>query len=155
MAYFLVTYGGAVYANTELYYTAVAGGERNFLRMLHRGEAVGKELFDQLLYRVDEAQQRMCAPLSPKEQNLDEDLGGIEKARDVEDCRIIRVPKAFASKLIKFKGFQFMRIRDLEKADKYRLLPKLASARVCSGSYIALDAMKAATEKPIVVTIGA
>jgi hypothetical protein len=155
MAYFLVKHGGSVYANTELYYTAVAGGERNFLRMLHKGEAVGKEIFDQVLYRVDEEQQRLCAEYAPKTQDLDEDLERIEKARDVEDCRIITVPKAFAPKLVKLKGFSFMRIRDLNKPDKYRMLPKLAAARVGVGSYIALDAVRSDTEKPIIVTIGA
>jgi hypothetical protein len=154
MAHYLVTYGGEAYANAELYYTAVAGGERRFMKMLAEGTAVGKTILDQMLYRVNEAQRRLCEAQAPTEQNLDEALGGLEKAKDVDELRVITVPKAFAPELIKFKGFQFMRIRDLAKSGKYRLLPKLASARVCNSAYVALDAVNAATDKPIVVTIG-
>jgi hypothetical protein len=154
MARYLVKYGGEVYANTELYYTAVAGGERSFMKMLAEGAAVGKTIFDQMLYRVNEEQQRLCAAYEPKTQDLDEALEGIEKAKGVDEYRVITVPKAFASRLVKLKGFRFMRIRDLKKSGKYQMLPKLATARVCNSSYVALDAMRSTVEKPIIVTIG-
>jgi hypothetical protein len=155
MAHYLVTYGGEAHANAELYYTAVAGGERKFMKMLAAGQAVGVEMFDQILYRVDEEQRRLCAAYEPKEQDLDEALGRIVKAGEIEEGRVITVPKAFASKLISYKGFRFMKIRDLNKPGKYQLLPKLATARVCNCSYVALDAVSSIVEKPIVVTVGA
>jgi hypothetical protein len=155
MAYFLVKHGGEVYANTELYYVAVAGGERKFMKMLFEGKATGKELFDQVLYRVNEEQRRLCAAYAPKEQDLDADLAGIGKAARDGEYRVITIAKAFAPKTIKHGGFWFIKIRDFSQPDKYRLLPKLATARVCNCSYVALDAANAAVDKPIVVTIGA
>jgi hypothetical protein len=153
MAYYLVKHGGETYANAELY-MAVAGGERKFIRMLFAKEAVGKELFDQVLYRVNEEQRRLCEAYEPKEQDLDAALEGIKKAESADGHRVITVAKALAPKLIKRGGFWFMKIRDLSQPDKYRLLPKLATARVGSCSYVALDAVNVAAEKPIVVTIG-
>jgi hypothetical protein len=157
MALYLVKHDGETHANTELYYTAVAGGERSFMKMLAEGKAVGVKLFDQILYRVNEGQRRLCAAYEPKEQDLDEALGRIKKAEagDIDERRLITVPKALATNLIQCQGFWFMKIRDLDKPNKYQLLPKLATARVCNCSYVALDAVNTAAETPIVVTVGA
>jgi hypothetical protein len=154
MAYFLVRHEGAVYANAELYYTAIAGGERSFMKMLAEGTAVGKTILDQILYRTTEEQQRLCEAYAPKTQDFDEAFSRIERFVGEHTGRTIVVSKAFVPTLYRYGVFSFMKIRDLNKPEKYRMLPKLATVRVGQCSYVALDAVNTAVENPIVVTIG-
>jgi hypothetical protein len=153
MAYFMVKHEGAFYVNAELFYKAVAGGERSFMKMLAGNEVEGKKIFDQILYPVTEAQRKSCALYALKLQDADKELAILRKAESLSEGRVITVHKSMASKLIEHRGFRFIKIRDLNRPEKYRLLPKLAVVRVCSCSYVALDAASEGVEDPIVVVI--
>jgi hypothetical protein len=153
MAYFLVKHEGEIYANTDLYYRAVAGGERSFMKMLAERLVSGKTILDQILYPVTKEQRKLCESYNPKFQDVDKDLDALREADEGFDGRVITVPKALAPKLVEHKGFTFLKIRDLNQPEKYRLLPKLATTRVCACSYVALRAVSEGVESPIVVTV--
>jgi hypothetical protein len=154
MAYYLVRHENKVYANAELYYTAIAGGERSFMKMLANGTAVGVPVFDQILYLTTKEQQRRCEEYSPQTQDTEGALGSISPVGDGFEGRTITISKLFVPPLVRYRGLSFMRIRDFNYSEKYRVLPQLASVRVGSRSYVALDAVNTAAEKPIVVTVG-
>jgi hypothetical protein len=153
MAYYLARHEGAVYANGELYFTAIAGGERSFMRMLAEGAVTGKQIFDQIWYPVTEEQEARCREFVPQEQDLDAAFSNIAKAGQREAGRTITIPRGFAPDLREHRGFRFMRIRDFYRPDKYRLLPQLAAVRVGSSSYVAVGAVSTAAERPIVIDI--
>jgi hypothetical protein len=153
MAYFLVTHEGVVHANTELYIRAVAGGERKFIKMLAEKHVVGKQVFDSVLYPVTEAQLQKCLEWVPKIQDVDEDLEKLQEVEGNYDGRTITISKALAQGLIEHRGFEFLRIRDLNQSEKYRLMPKLATTRVCGSAYVALGAVRKGVENPVVVVV--
>jgi hypothetical protein len=53
MAYYIIKYEGRHYANAELYTDAVAGGEREFMKMLARGDAKGEGIFNTVVYLLE------------------------------------------------------------------------------------------------------
>jgi hypothetical protein len=153
MAFYLVVYEGTFYANTELYTRAVAGGERSFMKMLAEGAVAGKPIFDRMMYPVTDEQLTKCQAFEPQYQDIDEELAALREAGEGHEGRTITISKALAQKVVQHKGFEFMKIRDLNQPEKYRLIPKLATVRLCSCTYVALRAVSEGVENPIVVIV--
>lgn len=153
MAYYLIKYEKGVYASSELFCDAVAGGERTFIRLLAERAASGTRVLDQMWYPVDREQRERCAAYQPNEQDFDEAFNRIKPAGAARSGRVITVPRTLAPDLLEYGGYRFMRLREFNRLDKYRLLPQLASVRVGSKTYVALDAVTSAAANPIVVTV--
>jgi hypothetical protein len=166
MAYYLVKFDGKTYANSELYYTAIAGGERAFMAMLGRKEVEGKLLFDQVLYPLNETQKEICTNYPATIQNFDEFFKNlnvlpkdiIRQAKDsgspaIPGATIITVDAHTIPETFKYRHASFFRVRDYKKANKYQMLPKTPSIKICGSFYIAINAVDIRIEKPIVVTL--
>jgi hypothetical protein len=158
MAYFLVQYEGSVYANDELYYTAIAGGERSFMRMLAGGAVAGKMVLDQVLYPVNGPQQKICEGYNPVRQDFDDAvkhfraLSGeeLEKAPGRAVCSIDR---SAVSGLFKYRDIAFFRVSDYKESGKYRMLAKTAAVKLCGKCYIAVNAADTRIEAPIIAAM--
>jgi len=163
MALYLVQYDGSLYANEELYCRAIAGGERNFKRLLASNELSGKAVLDQILFPVTENQRRIITRShAPQFQDFDNTykhlnvLSPETLAAAARTSTVIRIPSVMASKRYRFRHVDFYRLNDFNPAKgyKYNMLPQLATVRICKWWYIALDAMNISVKNPIIVTIG-
>jgi len=158
MAYYIVRFDGKVYANNELYYTAISGGERAFMKALANKTVIGKKLLDQTLFPLTETQQRICRNYNPTIQDFDDFYKHLNIVKDnatlaVSNAAIIPVPTQLISETFKYRHINFFSARDYKESKKYRMLAKLAATKICGSVYIALDAVDARVERPIVITL--
>jgi len=166
MAYYLVKLDGNVYANYELYQTAIAKGERAFAKMLANKTVVGKTLLDHILFPVDGAQREICNDYNPVIQDFDDFFKHINV---VSKDTLNQIKKggcpAFPNSLVistnaenfpeqfKYRQVAFFRIRDYKGVEKYKLLGKVASVKVCGSVYIALNAVDVRNDSPYIITL--
>jgi len=165
MAYYLVVLDDVNYVNDELYYTAIAGGERAFMKMLANKTVVGKKLLDQMLYPVTKEQLDECRKYNPIVQlfahgfryfnNVPKDV--IRQAKKGEcpafpGMTVITVDADIVPETYKYYKLTFFKVSDYKEAYKYRMLSKMPSVRICGRLYIALDAVDIRIDKPILVT---
>jgi hypothetical protein len=166
MAYYLVSHEGALYANDELYYTAIAGGERAFMRMLAGKQVVGKNILDQILYPVTVAQKKECAAYTPTTQDLDtaykhfnvlskDTIRQIRenKSPPFQGAAVVTLTSNDIPELFRYRRVQFFRVRDYKEAKKYHMVPKMAALQICGYLYVALNAVDVRVDAPIVVTL--
>jgi hypothetical protein len=166
MAYFLIRHEGAVYINDELYYTAIAGGERAFMKMLAHKEVSGKSLFDQVLYPVTPEQLRLCEDYNPVTQDFDTAFkyfnvlseGTIAQIRAhwsdaFPTARLITIHSIMVPQCFLYRHVTFFRMRDYKYSGKYRVLSKMAAVKVFGSYYAALNAVDVRVEKPIIATL--
>jgi hypothetical protein len=155
-----------VYANDELFITAVAGGERAFMKMLSERKVSGKKLFDQLLYPLTAGQEEKCREYKPVEQNFDEAYKGLnviskDTVKNVKahmeagypDSTVITIAGHLAPPLYKYRQVAFFKVLDYKAHRKYAMLPKMAAVKVCGRLYVALNAVRIHTDTPIIVTL--
>jgi hypothetical protein len=167
MSYYLVRWENAVYANDELFIDAVAGGERAFMKMLVKRDAVGKKLLDQTLYPLTAEQEEKCRLYGPAVQDFDEAYRGlnviskdtvkrIRKRMEAgyPNSTVITIPKSFVPPLYKYRHVIFFKVRDYKAQRKYAMLPKMAAVKVCGRLYAALNTARVDAETPVIVTIG-
>jgi hypothetical protein len=163
MSYYLVKHDTAWYANDELFTDAVAKGERAFMRLLANREVESITLFDQVLYKVTLDQEAVCETFTPYRQDFDEACRNmnvisretIRRITHRTDTAFPRTRVIFArcTELYSCNRIRFMRVRDFNVAHKYRMIPKLASARICGRLYIAVNTVDIRVKEPIIVTI--
>jgi hypothetical protein len=169
VAYYIIKYGERYYANAELYTDAVAGGERSFMKMLARGEAEGKEIFDTVVYRLTGEERSRCEACEGVEaQDFDGAYRGIHRlprpfmekykkgeAAYMPKARLITVSRsalAMVEKTYRHKHCVFFKIRDLAYGKKYEMLPKMAAIKVCGSWYVALDSVNQGVNDPVIVS---
>jgi hypothetical protein len=155
MAYYVVTYGGERYANTDLYKDIFAGGEHAFIHMLTEGAAKGKKVLDEMLYSLTEEQADKVSFVTPEEQDLDAALSGIKdnKGRAGEAGRRISLRRDILSDVYVLNRRMFIKIREYPDANRYRIVPRMAALKVCGCWYVALDAVAEGVDNPIIVTL--
>jgi hypothetical protein len=166
MSYYLVRWENAVYANDELFISAVAGGERAFMRMLSERSVIGKKLFDQTLYPLTSDQVKKCREYQPAEQDFDtayRNLNVISKdtvARvrvhmesGYPNSTVISIPKHSAPPLYVYRQAVFFKVLDYKAQRKYAMVPKTAAVKVCGRLYIALNAVNTCVDVPMIITI--
>jgi len=166
MSYYLVNFEGHIYANEELYYTAIAKGERTFMKMLSNRAVVGKKLLDQMLFPVDLEQQKICAKYNPTLQDFDDffkhlnivardTLQQIKKGNSsvIPNATIIPTSADSFPEQYKYRQVSFFRLRDYKEAGKYRMLSRMASIRICGFIYVALNAVDIRIESPYIITL--
>jgi len=166
MAYYLVKIDGNAYANDELFYTAIAGGERAFMKMLANKSVKSIKLFDQALFMITDEQKRMCDSYNPVVQDFEEFYKHLNIMSKVSldeakkgSCEafpgatVITVDARFMPNLFKYGRVTFFRVSDYKESGKYRMLSKMAAVKICGRMYIALNAVDVRIEKPIAVTL--
>jgi hypothetical protein len=155
-----------VYANDELFIEAVAGGERAFMKMLSKREAVGKKLFDQMLYPLTAEQEEKCREYTPIIQNFDEAYKGLnviskDTVKKVKahmeagypNSTVITITGRFVLPLYKYRQATFFKVLDYKAQRKYAMAPKMAAVKVCGRLYVALNAVSVHVKTPIIVTL--
>jgi hypothetical protein len=164
MSFYLVKYEDKVYANSELYWTAIAGGQRAFIKMLNQKKVSGITLMDQTLYPVTLQEKETCVTYSPVFQDFDYALQRINRlsSNDVKDLRRGKDATYPGAKLIdlqistlqvfKYRQFFFFKVRDYKNGNKYRMVPKMATVQVYGRLYVALNAVDVRVEAPIIIT---
>ena len=165
MSFYIVKFNGKNYASEELFNTAIAGGERSFIKMLGRKEVSGQVLFDQVLYPLTPEQEVLCRKLNISEQDLDSFIEGLsnipestlEQVRHNEcswlkGATVITVGININPELFKFKRVVFIKA-ELYKRPSSQALTKMAAIKICGRWYIALNAVDIRIERPIIVTI--
>jgi hypothetical protein len=168
MAFYLVRYEGALHASSDLFQAAVAGSARNFMNMLARQEVRSVQALDQHLCAISPAQEKeITRRYAPQYQDFDSEykllnvLSEEQIASDEETASIhpgavvIRLPKAAVFPVFQYRHVQFMKLRDFNpsRGFKYRMLPKMAMAQICGCKYVALNAVTALSERPIIITV--
>jgi hypothetical protein len=159
-----VKYENKVYANSELYWTAVAGGQRAFIKMLNQKKVSGITLMDQTLYPVTPQEKETCDNYSPVFQDFDFAFQRINRlsSGDIKDLRRGKDTAYPGARLIElqintlqvFKRRQvcFFKVLDYKNGNKYRMVPKMATVQVYGRLYAALNAVDVRVEAPIIVT---
>ena len=166
MSKFLVLLDGEAYANDELYIDAVAGGERTFAKILARKEAVGKPLFDQVLYPLTAEQRAMCEEYNPVVQDFDEAYRHLnvvprDTVRQIKKggsdafpgASVVSLPARTTLAFFKYRHVIFFKVQDFKEARKYPMVPKMAAVKVCGRLYAAINAVNVCVEAPIIVTV--
>jgi hypothetical protein len=164
MSFYLVKYENKVYANSELYWTAIAGGQRAFIKMLNAKTVVGTVLMDQALYPVTPQEKETCDVYSPVFQDFDYAFQRINRlsSSDIRDLRRGKDTAYPGAKLIelqigtvqvfKYRQVCFFKVLDYKNGNKYRMVPKMATVQVYGRLYVALSAVDVRVEAPIIVT---
>jgi protein tyrosine phosphatase len=165
-AYYLIRLEGKVYANEELFISAIAGGERALIKMLNTKVVKGRTFLDQALYPLTEIQQAMCEAYSPTVQDFDttikhfnilakDTIQQIQKRKSdaFPKAVIINVKKEFISDFFTYKYITFFRTKDYKDSRKYNMLPKMAAVKICGSVYIAVKAVDVRVESPIIVSV--
>jgi hypothetical protein len=168
MSFYLVKYEDKVYANDELYWTAVAGGQRAFIKMLNAKKVHGATLMDQTLYPLTPQEKERCDSYNPVFQDFDHAFQRINRlsTNDVKDlcrnkdttypgARLVELPNTEIAELFKYRQVCFFRVRDYKNGNKYRMVPKMATLQLYGRLYVALNAVDVRVEAPIVVTVKA
>jgi hypothetical protein len=163
MSYYLVKHNNEWYANDELFTNAIAKGERAFMRLLANREVESVTLFDQVLYKVTPDQEAVCEEFTPCRQDFDEACRYMNVLSRETIRRIAhRTDKAFpgawviytrCTELYTCNRIRFIRVRDFNMAQKYRMVPKLASVRICGRLYIAVNTVNIRVKEPAIVTV--
>jgi len=166
MAFYLIMHDGGVYANSDLYIAAIAGGEKAFMKMLANKTAVGKKLFDQTLYSLAEEQEKKCAGYSPIVQDFEDFykhlnvISGrvLEQVKQdghpsLPNAALITVKPEIISEKYKYRQATFFGVKDFKENRKYQMLAKMAAVKVCGFWYVALNAVDVRIESPIIVTL--
>jgi hypothetical protein len=167
MAFYLIQYEADWYANDELYTSAIAGGERAFLRLLARGSVQGRDIFDTTVYLLpDTAQQERCREFDPTVQDFDAEYRMLhrlslyevallkeQKLAAYPEGRVIVIsPAGMPDHLYLYKNCRFFRMQEYKSSQKYRILPHLASIPVCGRRYVALDMINTRSTRPVLLT---
>jgi len=166
MAYYLIKFNGGTHANDELYYTAIAKGERAFMKMLASKTVVGKELLDQILYPVTGEQQEQCLEYNPTLQDFEDFFkhlnitpkeviaqAKVGECPAIPGAAIITIDARLVPELFKYRQVTFFKARDYKEAEKYKMLPKMAAVKICGCIYIAFNTVDVRIDKPIIVTL--
>jgi hypothetical protein len=164
MSFYLVKYEDKVYANSELYWTAIAGGQRAFIKMLNQKKVSGITLMDQTLYPVTPQEKETCDNYSPVFQDFDfafqrinrlsgNDIKDLHRSKDTTypGARLIEV-QIDMLELFSYRRVCFFKILDYKNGNKYRMVPKMATVQVYGRLYAALNAVDVRVEAPIVIT---
>jgi hypothetical protein len=164
MSFYLVKYEGKIYANSELYWTAVAGGQRAFIKMLNQKKVSGITLMDQILYPVTPKEKEICENYSPVFQDFDfafqrinrlsgSDIKNLRQSKDTTwpGARLIEFQTNMLQ-VFKYRQICFFKVLDYKNGNKYRMVPKMATVQVYGRLYVALDAVDVRVEAPIVIT---
>jgi len=167
MAYYLVKIDDKTYANGELYYTAIAGGERAFMKMLANKSVKSIKLLDQDFFLVTEEQEDTCRreysvsslDFTDWFKNLNimskDSIDAVKKGTSAAfpGATVITVDARFMPKLYKYRQVNFFRAMDYKESGKYRMLHKMAHIKICGRMYIALNTVDVRIDKPILVTL--
>jgi len=168
MSYCLIRFEDHIYANEELYVDAVAGGERQLIKMLAKKEVESKVLLDQALYPLSSAQEKRCLEFSPSVQDFDEFFKYLNvvskdviKEIDSGNCpslpgaTVIKIGRGMLSDLYKYRQVMFFKARDYRKPStyKYRIFERMAAVKVCGCVYVTLNAVDVRIEKPILAVL--
>jgi hypothetical protein len=164
MSFYLVKYEDKVYANSELYWTAIAGGQRAFIKMLDTKKVAGISLMDQTLYPVTPQEKSICEDYSPIFQDFDyafqrinrlsrNDIRDLHRSKDTAypGARLIEL-RTNTLQIFKYRQVCFFKVLDYKNGNKYRMVPKMATVQVYGRLYAALNAVDVRVEAPIVVT---
>jgi len=141
MAYYLVKFENQYCANAELYYTAIAGGERSFMKMLASKQVEGKPLFDQMLYPLTKEQVDICKTYNPVLQNVDRGYRYLTTPLENSNIKRVIQVRCDAERIFKYGRFSFMRLTDLKVSSKYGMLTHTAVISVFGRFYAAFDAV--------------
>jgi hypothetical protein len=163
--YFLVTFEGEVYANSELYLTAVAGGERTFIKKLSIGAVTGTPILGETAYPLNEDQLAACRTYHPVEQDFDaayrhlnvlsrETISQIQRGgcAGFPGAAVVTLEPDFNLQWFTYRHAVFFRVRDFKEARKYTMVPKMAVIRVYRCLYAAINAVDIQAETPIIAT---
>ena len=148
MAYYIVKNSGETFANIDLYIEAISGGERTFMRDIARGKVKCREILGEAMYQIDRETEKSLMELSPTVQDIDSVLACFGKAPTFEWAkelysegtknRILQVPPC--EDIMKFRAFDFLKVRNFTWQNKYRLLEHTATLQVCGTKFIVLGA---------------
>jgi hypothetical protein len=159
MAYFLVRCEDSAYANLELYRDVVAGGERSFCKRLAAGKVQSRELLGEMLYLVPDHLESLVQWVEREDQDFDQAVRCLNPAPqellERKDHRVIRIDGRYIAEPYQYNGIRFIRMQDFKDGNKYRVLPKLATIKLCGRRYLALDAVTVGVDDPIIVTLTA
>ena len=167
MALYIVKHNGGVYANMELYSKAISGGEQNFLKSVTKKEVTSITLFDQLLFRISDAQYKtITESYAPQEQDFDAQYkrlnllshDAISDKENLEETypgvTVVKAAQELTENTFSYGKVDFFKLLHFNpsRGDRYRMLPNMAKIRVCKYWYIALNAVNIVSDKPIIVT---
>jgi hypothetical protein len=166
MSFYLVKYEDKIYANSDLYWTAIARGERAFMKMLDAGKVKGMAFMDQTLYPVTPQENELCKGYDPMFQDFDFAFQRINRLSCAEvdylrqgesitypEARLIELSETVISQVFRHWRVNFFKVQDYKSGNKYRMVPKMATVQVYGRLYVALNAVNVRVEAPIVITI--
>jgi hypothetical protein len=165
MSFYLVKYENKLYANSELYWTAIAGGQCAFIKMLNSKRVKGITLLDQMLYPVAPQEKNTCDSYDPVFQDFDsafqhinrlsgKDITNLRRGNDTvyPGAKLIDIRKNMLQ-VFKYRQVIFFKIRDYKNGNKYRMVPKMATVQIYGRLYVALNAVDVRVDKPIIITV--
>jgi hypothetical protein len=165
MSVYVVKYEGDFYANDELYWKAVAGGQSAFIKMLSTKQVEGVRLMDQTLYPLTPREKEHCDRYEPVFQDFDYAFRRINLLSDsaVNDVRFNNDAVYPGARLIElrpemlqlfeYRRVRFFKVKDYQNGNKYRMVSKMATVSVYGRLYAALNAVDVRVEAPFVVVI--
>jgi hypothetical protein len=164
--YYLVRYENELYANNELYIAAVAKGEKALIKLLSSKVVIGKVLMDQTVFPLTPAELAACEACNPTVQDFDEairhfnivskaTLNEIQnnKSEAFPNAAVVNVRKETIPEFFKYKHIAFFKVMDYKENQKYYMLPKTATVKICGRLYIAVNAVDVRVETPIIATL--
>jgi len=146
MAYYQITFEGKKYVSSELFQAFGRTGITGLMR------APQKMVLDTLVFGpTTEAQDKALKNITFTAQDFDAQNSAIVKADGSEQTLALHIDD---EAVIKYRNKKYVRIADLKiDNNKYRMLPRIASVRVCGrGVYVVLDAKNKEVTNPIVIT---
>lgn len=145
MAYYMVTFEGRQYFCEELFLNIYKASKKDLLR------ANGKLVLDTMVYPMRALTDFKGFDIV--KQDFDVQFAALAKAGK-EDQKLT-VPHLNSGDIFEYKGRQFMRLKDVGLAQKYRIQEQLALVKICGrGTYVALDMKRKGIENPVVITLG-
>jgi hypothetical protein len=165
--YYLIRYEDKLYANNELYKDAIAGGEKALLKMLSSKKVVGLLLMDQILYPLDPEEENACETIyNPTYQDFDSivrSLNVLSKGtiKEIQSggseafpgAAVISIRKEMIPKFYRYRHVTFFKATDYKEGQKYNMLPKMATVKICGRLYVAVNAVSVRVETPIIATL--
>lgn len=156
MAFYIVKFDGATYANQSLMQAALRKGAATILSDISAGTLKARSLFGTTLIRVERQHEDKLVPLveSTEVQDLEKTVDKfVHVPRAETGVKRIVVSNKRGAGILKARGFEFIKLSDVPDPMKYHWKGRMPLFPICGTLFVALDAKVETEKSPVVVTV--
>lgn len=142
-----VHYNGAIHINKVMFRKAYRAGDTVLAKLIENKEIAAVKIFGTTTYRTE---LERAKTLPATDQVPDKEIEEFELTGRT-DCLVLQC-EPYAS-VYEYKGFSFVRMRDVPDHRVYRFSNRLAKVHICGDTYIALNAVRKDESSPVIITL--